>query len=256
MRLARPVYESLPYVYMVMGGLAIFLFYIDPVGPRAAIAFVLGGRGRNGGLDAAFAAPGLPRLEPRVFGRDHRPALESAKLSESRLFMSVAVGFAAAQARLPLIDVHDFVLPHLHHVAVVQVMTPHAFGLHENAVGAVEILDQAGIGLRHDLAVMTADELAVDLYIVVRSPADHQTAGLELALASRSCLRLPAESVRPWDRCPHRASCFPDWECACGWCGRRIRPTAALRSRRRYLPRPPYRGRGRTRPSGRCRTGC
>jgi hypothetical protein len=42
MRLARPVYESLPYLYIVIGGLAIFLFYLDPIGPRAAIAFFLG----------------------------------------------------------------------------------------------------------------------------------------------------------------------------------------------------------------------
>jgi hypothetical protein len=42
MRLARPVYESLPYVYMAIGGLAIFLFYIDHVGPRAVAAFVIG----------------------------------------------------------------------------------------------------------------------------------------------------------------------------------------------------------------------
>lgn len=42
MRLARPVYESLPYLYMAIGGLAIFLFYIDPVGPRAVAAFVIG----------------------------------------------------------------------------------------------------------------------------------------------------------------------------------------------------------------------
>ncbi len=42
MRLARPVYESLPYIYMVIGGLAIFLFYVDPVGLRATIAFVIG----------------------------------------------------------------------------------------------------------------------------------------------------------------------------------------------------------------------
>jgi hypothetical protein len=42
MRLARPVYESLPYLYMAIGGLAIFIFYIDPVGRRAAIAFVIG----------------------------------------------------------------------------------------------------------------------------------------------------------------------------------------------------------------------
>lgn len=42
MRLARPVYESLPYLYMALGGLAIFIFYIDPIGRRAAIAFVIG----------------------------------------------------------------------------------------------------------------------------------------------------------------------------------------------------------------------
>jgi hypothetical protein len=42
MRLARPVYESLPYIYVAIGGLAIFLFYLDPAGPRAVAAFVLG----------------------------------------------------------------------------------------------------------------------------------------------------------------------------------------------------------------------
>jgi hypothetical protein len=42
MRLSRPVYESLPYVYMAIGGLAIFLFYVEPVGPRAVTAFILG----------------------------------------------------------------------------------------------------------------------------------------------------------------------------------------------------------------------
>ena len=42
MRLARPVYESLPYLYMAIGGLAIFLFYVDPVGPRAVLAFLIG----------------------------------------------------------------------------------------------------------------------------------------------------------------------------------------------------------------------
>ena len=42
MRLARPVYESLPYVYMAIGGLAIFVFYLDPGGQRATVAFALG----------------------------------------------------------------------------------------------------------------------------------------------------------------------------------------------------------------------
>ena len=42
MRLARPVYESLPYVYMAIGGLAILLFYLDPDGLRAVAAFAIG----------------------------------------------------------------------------------------------------------------------------------------------------------------------------------------------------------------------
>ncbi len=42
MRLARPVYESLPYAYIAIGGLAIFLFYLDPEGPRAVVAFAIG----------------------------------------------------------------------------------------------------------------------------------------------------------------------------------------------------------------------
>ena len=42
MRLARPVYEGLPYFYMVIGGLAIFVFYLDRAGLRAAVAFAIG----------------------------------------------------------------------------------------------------------------------------------------------------------------------------------------------------------------------
>jgi hypothetical protein len=42
MRLARPVYESLPYVYMAIGGVAILLFYLDPSERRAVIAFAIG----------------------------------------------------------------------------------------------------------------------------------------------------------------------------------------------------------------------
>ena len=42
MRLARPVYESMPLVYAAIGGLAILLAYVDPEGPRAVIAMVIG----------------------------------------------------------------------------------------------------------------------------------------------------------------------------------------------------------------------
>ena len=42
MRLARPVYESLPIIYAVIGALAILLFYLNPLGLGGKIAFTIG----------------------------------------------------------------------------------------------------------------------------------------------------------------------------------------------------------------------
>jgi hypothetical protein len=42
MRLARPVYEGLPLIYMLIGGLAIFLFYFNPLGFAGKAAFLIG----------------------------------------------------------------------------------------------------------------------------------------------------------------------------------------------------------------------
>ncbi len=42
MRLAKPVYEILPLIYVVIGALAILLVYVDPQGPFALIAFGIG----------------------------------------------------------------------------------------------------------------------------------------------------------------------------------------------------------------------
>lgn len=42
MRLARPVYETLPLTYMAIGGLAIWIAYLDPPGSLAMIAFGIG----------------------------------------------------------------------------------------------------------------------------------------------------------------------------------------------------------------------
>ncbi len=42
MRLARPVYESLPFIYMAIGGIAIVLFYLNPVGYPGKAAFLIG----------------------------------------------------------------------------------------------------------------------------------------------------------------------------------------------------------------------
>jgi hypothetical protein len=42
MRLAKPVYEILPVIYVVIGALAILLVYADPHGPYALMAFGIG----------------------------------------------------------------------------------------------------------------------------------------------------------------------------------------------------------------------
>jgi hypothetical protein len=42
MRLARPVYESLPLIYAAIGALGFLLAYIDPSVPRSVIAFTIG----------------------------------------------------------------------------------------------------------------------------------------------------------------------------------------------------------------------
>src|SRR5580658_8752733 len=67
-------------------------------------------------------------------------------------------------------------------------MAPHALRLHEYAVRDVEILDDAGIQLSHDLAVMAADEFAVYGQVVIRGAADHQASRLEFSLPDRLAL--------------------------------------------------------------------
>ena len=42
MRLARPVYESMPFIYAGLGGLAFWTVHLDPEGPRAVIATAIG----------------------------------------------------------------------------------------------------------------------------------------------------------------------------------------------------------------------
>jgi len=42
MRLARPVYESLPVIYMAIGAAAIAVFYLDSPGVGGNIAFIIG----------------------------------------------------------------------------------------------------------------------------------------------------------------------------------------------------------------------
>ncbi len=42
MRLANPVYESVPLIYAGIGGIAILLAYLDPEGVQSVAAFIIG----------------------------------------------------------------------------------------------------------------------------------------------------------------------------------------------------------------------
>jgi hypothetical protein len=66
MRLARPVYESLPLIYMGIGAVAIIVFYLDPPSVGGKVAFVIG-------LCAEIAALTLflRRLDYRTLSREY-----------------------------------------------------------------------------------------------------------------------------------------------------------------------------------------
>jgi hypothetical protein len=66
MRLARPVYESLPLIYMAIGAVAIIVFYLDPLGFGGKVAFIIG-------LCAEIAALTLflRRLDYRTLSREY-----------------------------------------------------------------------------------------------------------------------------------------------------------------------------------------
>jgi hypothetical protein len=67
MRLAKPVYESLPLFYVGIGLAAIVIAYFEPQRIRSIVAFVIG-------LLAAIAALTifLHRQDRRAFGREYR----------------------------------------------------------------------------------------------------------------------------------------------------------------------------------------
>jgi len=67
MRLSKPLYESLPLLYVVIGMAAIVIAYFEPERIRSVVAFVIG-------LLAATAALTifLHRLDLRALSREYR----------------------------------------------------------------------------------------------------------------------------------------------------------------------------------------
>ena len=91
--------------------------------------------------------------------------------------------------RAALVDIQDLVLADADHVAVAQRVAAHALAANGDAVGAVEILDDGhAIAARDQLAVMPADEAAVDLQVVVRGAPDDLATRHQVQLTDRFAL--------------------------------------------------------------------
>src|SRR5450631_1095682 len=159
---------------------------ISPISARPSIAMRCRGRSpcakpsrrqKRRSRRARIASTRLRRIRRGISAwrsrRSWPPWAARPGMLVSSLFGFTIRGFdRGARPRRAFIDIHDFVLAHLDHVAVIEVVAPYALGLHVDSIGAVQVLDEAGGGLRHDLTVVPADELAVDLQIVVRCSTD------------------------------------------------------------------------------------
>jgi hypothetical protein len=74
MRLSRPVYESLPLVYMIIGSLGIGVCYLDPPGFGGEIAFLIGLC-----LEIAALTLFLRRMDYRALSREYSGELSEPK---------------------------------------------------------------------------------------------------------------------------------------------------------------------------------
>src|SRR5450755_2146377 len=94
----------------------------------------------------------------------------------------------ASDARA-LVHIYELVFADNDDIAVVQVLTAHAFGFHVNAVRAVQIFDDAGLRADDKLTVMPAHETAVDLQVVIVRATHNHASDAQRQLPYRAALR-------------------------------------------------------------------
>jgi hypothetical protein len=66
MRLARPIYESMPPIYAAIGGLGFLVAYLDPDGKQTVFAFVIAV-----GMEIAALTVFLRRQDYRARSREY-----------------------------------------------------------------------------------------------------------------------------------------------------------------------------------------
>jgi hypothetical protein len=70
MRLSRPIYESLPLLYTVIGAAGVAVFYLDPSGISGKVAFVIGMC-----VEIAALTLFLRRMDYRALSREYSCAI-------------------------------------------------------------------------------------------------------------------------------------------------------------------------------------
>jgi hypothetical protein len=78
MRLARPIYESMPPIYAVIGGLGFLVAYLDPDGTRTVVAFSIAVA-----MEIAALTVFLRRQDYRARSREYPGDLPSLDLPKS-----------------------------------------------------------------------------------------------------------------------------------------------------------------------------
>ena len=72
--------------------------------------------------------------------------------------------------------------PHLQNITIIQNPATNPFAVMRNAVGAVQVFNDAAVLGTDDLSVMTADVVAVDLQVIFRSAANKEATLLQFEI--------------------------------------------------------------------------
>jgi hypothetical protein len=122
MRIAHPLYEILPALYVLGAGALLYGSYRLHSGPLSLLLMLAGAFGAVAGV-AIW-------LRRRDFRRDQL-------LSVRRMWFGRLWSLRRRALQRALIDVQQLVLPDSDDVAVVEIVITHALGMQEYAVGAV-----------------------------------------------------------------------------------------------------------------------